>query len=82
MRCPIRELDLFSNVTTMQEKAISKLCGQLHVLYNTGSQSHERLIYSMRRTQFYIGPTSLQHIDTFGQTVELRNYGFKSPTSF
>ena len=56
---PGKRKDLFSNVTTMQEKAISKLCGQLHVLYNTGSQSHERLIYSMRRTQFYI--TSLQH---------------------
>ena len=59
---------------------ISKLCGQLHVLYNADSQSHERLMYSMRRTQFYI--TGLQHIDTFGQTVELLTYGLKSPTSF
>ena len=47
-------LDSFRNLSTMQQHAISGLCDELRLVYNTETEDQERIIVTIKRMQRYI----------------------------
>ena len=70
-------MDLFRNLTIMQETAITELYDKLGVMFNTQTQNVQRIVMTLRRIQRYI--THLRHIDQLRQGIEFLLHGILSP---
>jgi len=70
-------MDMFRNVTVLQEQPINELYDELHLMVNAEEGNHDRLLLALRRMQQYI--TNLQQINALGQSIQLLLRGFLTP---
>ena len=70
-------MDIFRNVTVIQERAVKELYDELHLMINAEVGNHDRLLLALRRMHRYI--THLQQINALSQSVELLLHGFLTP---
>jgi len=70
-------MDMFWNVTVIQERAIKELYDELHLMVNAEVGNHDRLLLALRRMHQYI--THLQQINALGQSMQLLLHGFLTP---
>ena len=70
-------MDMFRNVTAIQDRAIKELYSELHLMVNAEAGNHDRLLLAIRRMQQYV--THLQQINALGQSIELLLHGFLTP---